>query len=391
MINANIIHRRQLANIITTINRYFGRKSTFSLEDLSLALFYHHLFYLEENVIYKGKRDQILEQIVRKIKVEGLAGIMGTPQGPFLMNCLANVIKGMYRNEENSPALYDSVNQFSHELLNEGWITKEWSNWGYLDGWAGMANYYLELPKEFSSRAAFLKRLDQVPDEWILTSFGQYPGLPFRQRPLVEVGLGSGITGILTVLERLATATGNPLLATLLEENVRQLLQWRQEVDQTASKCSFFPFMIDRTKREAHYDNRLWWKSGDLGQVLLLYRNGQLQHNDHQARTALLVALNTLMRKVPQHTNIENATIEEGAAGVAELYRKLFHLMGNTQLLDGYHYWISETERLLEKEVSEGRWYSRGVGVLDGLTGIGLTLAFSEYGMTTSWSDVLLI
>lgn len=390
MIESVSIGDPHLTGIIESIDRHFEGTRQFTLRDISLALFYHHLSVITGRSSYRQKQDGVLEEVLQWLEVADIEGIMADKEAPFFLNCLADVVNRIHKGLGPAGWLYERIERFNGRLMASGWLTREWESWGYLDGWTGIVSYFLALPAHMISRAAFLKEWEALPEQWIKTRFGQ-PGAPFGQKGKIDTGLALGIAGILTVLEKLTAITSSQLLAQLLEENVQQLVRWRQEVDQQSGRSAIFPYLVDNEQREAHYDNHLWWRNSDPGHAILLYKTGLMLENEHYTRIATFVALNTLLRREEKDTGVYNASIMNGAAGVAELYRKLFEMMGNESLLEGYRYWISETLRLLDKDLAEDRFAGKEKEILEGLAGIGLTLAFHTHKNMSSWSPVLLL
>lgn len=380
----------RLEKLIAAIDGEFGQRDRLVLSDISFAMFYHYLYGWLEDGAYKAKRNHCLYNIMNWLGQQEHASLL-LHQQPFHFNCLANVLQRLSETEDEIyPELARQLNRWNSRLLLQPCSNATLEKSGYLSGWAGVLHYYLALPEACGPRQQLLGRLLEQISVFLRMYGNEIIFLP-ADPGQTEMGLAEGISGILLVLIAVEQYQGDELIRSVVEDSVHQLIGLRQEVDQYADKCSFFPYQIDTEKKVAFYDNRLGWQSSDLGHALLLCRAGVLCRNQNYGRMAEMVALNTLLRKSETHTGIYDATLQQGAAGVARLYKQLFEYLQNKDLINAYHSWIACTMELADRELEAGRFIHKAAGLLDGLVGIALTLIAYENENTAGWSKTLLI
>ena len=377
--------------LIDMVNNRFDRKRVFSISDAEQALFYHFLSQSVKDEDFERRRDLCLEEIMQVLPVSANAGSY-LCQHLFAFNCLASIVKSLSEDTENNGATHPFVARFRH--WHQQWIhTAAWQSYasdiGYLQGLTGILHYLLTLPAHFTGK----EQLQWVENEMVrkLAQFSR-EGLIHTASGFTETGLADGISGMLLVLIKLAQQRGlgeaDPLFRWI-KDSMRQLIGLRQQVDQTEDKCSFFPYQVNNRERLVLYDNRLNWNNSDLAYALIFHRAGKLLKDNSYARVAKIVALNTLLRITVPHTGITGATVQDGSAGLAILYRELANEMRLPVLNTGYHFWLEQVMQLSEMEMEELSEHNES-DILNGLTGITLTLSGYGEGMGTGWKHILL-
>lgn len=133
------------------------------------------------------------------------------------------------------------------------------------------------------------------------------------------------------------------------------------------------------------------WCCGDLNEVLLFYRAAKLFGDDGLLRLANLIGMQSMMRRDSSSTQATTAAFCHGAAGLAQSCRILYKETGFPVYRDGYEHWLQRTILLLEDELPKGVYAGKEEGLLDGLTGIALTLLSYISDKALNWSSVLLL
>jgi len=379
-----------LERIITIIDRQFYERPGFGIQDISFALFYHYLYKVTTDNDHLTRRNQCLEVIINDLEQQDSAtATLG--RYPFFFNCLAHLLQQIQTENLALQPLVQRINNWNNRLVTDTeFDITTLPAMGYLTGWAGVLYYFKNLPATFESRQLLLDRhFEPIANhvQWMCEQ--ELFLLPYETRE-TDMGLAKGICGLLMIVADVAHLVSHPQTGNIIGSCVHQLIRLRQEVDQSADKCSFFPYRIDNEQKVALYNNSLGWDSSDLGQALLLCRAALLCKNSNYLRMAELIALNTLLRKNETHTGIHDASVQYGAAGVALLYKRLFAFTGRKDLLKGYHYWMDQTLTLAQAALEKEGPPEKNTGILEGLTGIGLTLLSRKYDYAADWSKILL-
>jgi hypothetical protein len=380
-----------LASLTTIIDKKFDERPGFGITDISFALFYHYLDKLSiEDNDHLTRRNHCLSAIVNDLEQQESAAATLSSH-PFFFNCLAHLLQQIQNESLVVQPLVQRINVWNNRLAADtDFDITTLPVMGYLSGWAGVLYYFRNLPATFASRQLLLNRHFEPVMNHVQWMCEQELFLLPYETAQTDMGLANGICGILMVVADAAHLVNYPQTARIIGSCVHQLVRLRQEVDQPADKCSFFPYRIDNRQKVALYNNCLSWNNSDLGHALLLCRAALLCKNANYLRMAEMIALNTLLRKTETHTGIHDATVQHGAAGVALLYKRLFAFTGRKDLLKGYHYWMDNalamTQAALEKEETPGNI----TNILEGLAGTGLTLLSRTCGEAADWSKILL-
>ncbi len=185
------------------------------------------------------------------------------------------------------------------------------------------------------------------------------------------------------------------LIRHIVSEGIRYLLSYQEPTDFANNLFPAFPFSIhaetERKGQKAWVMNRLGWCYGDLNEVLTLYRAAALFNQPAWKQVADEVGIKTLQRKILQNTAVADAHFCHGAAGLAQFYQLLAELSGNPVYLEGHHYWLTETIRLLPADLEKDAENEQIGGFLEGTVGTGLVLLAALSEDAKDWSKMMLL
>jgi hypothetical protein len=245
---------------------------------------------------------------------------------------------------------------------------------------------YFDLRRPAPVALAALRQLLAAP---LLAGVG--PGEPPGGAPL-RLDLAGGLASELLTISRLANAgIDDQRLQWYVREGVRQLLSVKQAIDFSGQRYALFPYQVEAGSQEPAFSAELSWRRGDMGQALLLYTASELFADTELTSLAELVGLNTLLRTTAESTGVASATFQRGAAGVAQLYYRLY--VASNQLphyYQGYLFWLRETQRWLGQELAGNLYQPREATLREGLPGVGLVLLAAATGTGHNWDDLLL-
>lgn len=161
--------------------------------------------------------------------------------------------------------------------------------------------------------------------------------------------------------------------------------------DKADESFSIFPASIHINTGERKYSNRLGWCYGDLGQLLLFER---LRKTTLAADVSLPSADSityTVNRQSQQTTLATDANFCHGAAGMAQFYQALYQVSGNELYAGAYEHWINETVIFLDRDIKNNTFAGEEHSILDGYTGIALTLLSYLYPEASKWGHAVLL
>ncbi|MDB6083139.1 MAG: Lanthionine biosynthesis cyclase LanC [Gammaproteobacteria bacterium] len=270
-----------------------------------------------------------------------------------------------------------------------------------ISGLAGIGQWALTIPdaewrERLTARAVHLLSRSALPREGGLT--WQTPASRVRRqgsfKPLGEpefnLGVAHGIPGIIGFLagciaQNLSAASSRELLDGTVSWFAKQVLP-----EGSASQFSF----------TAHSDRpaRLAWCYGDAGIALVLTQSARLAPSKEIAELAATVTQRVAVRQ-SQDAGVVDAGICHGAAGLAHLCRILALETGSLAMTSARDYWLEELLSHREPDtnicgfpywnVFNAR-YEENIGLLVGVSGVGLTL-LSMAGGDLGWDRPLLV
>lgn len=267
----------------------------------------------------------------------------------------------------------------------------------FLHGAFGIIHY-------FSGRAAeqaittYIDQLIKLLTEKMV-SFDEFTcianlSLPSNQiREKINMSLSHGLNGFLLILLKLLeTPAARQPIEHLIAHCSSALYKSATTAKLELTQRSIFPASVHLDTNERKYSNRLGWCYGDLGQLLLLHRldqKGLLPGDYHPPIVDMAIA--TTERKSFEDTLIEDASFCHGAAGLAQFYAVLKQVSDLPIYTDAYEYWIGETVRLLRLDLEKNNFLYNEHSILDGYTGVGLTLLHYFSPTERSWGEAVLL
>lgn len=211
----------------------------------------------------------------------------------------------------------------------------------------------------------------------------------------VNLGMAHGITGVLKWCMECYTNSICKQRAQKMAERIIEFL--RGHVNDPGSD-SYFPALWHADGTHTPF-SRMGWCYGDLSTGYILYQAGRLFRDPSLVEFALEVLLHCASRKKPEQTNVKDAGICHGAAGIAHIFLKTWQLTQDARFKQATDFWIRETLALaVYPDVRSGYKKYRGEAepaqpcetMIEGSAGIGLVLISYLTG-DTSWDYLFML
>lgn len=162
------------------------------------------------------------------------------------------------------------------------------------------------------------------------------------------------------------------------------------QIDAGLNRFSFFPVTADEKTGLVWAPNNLFWETGDLPVVQLLYRAYNVFGNDEYKKLAGIVGSYTLTRKSIEETQIEEPCFASGACGTALMYRLLEQTSGVSNYRKGYVYWMNRSVAMFGEQVEQNLFIQPIHGLANGLTGMAMAWMDHLYSDEQGWTSLLL-
>jgi len=278
-------------------------------------------------------------------------------------------------------------------------------NYDFLHGGVGVALY-------FAKRVKKKKELVRVLNEFLVnlekTSTKQEDGTikwlsvlnPETYQQGYNLSLSHGMASIVAILSKLYKIEGIDKEKTekLLRGTAQYILA--QEIDVGKFGCFFSNYAIESTPTIAK--SRLGWCYGDLGIATSLYQAGTVLKEQNWCNKAIEVLRYAAMhRKSLVDNSVNDAGLCHGAAGIGHIFYRMWWNTRLPQFKEAADYWFEQTLKMavfddglagyktlhLEKY---GGWVNE-YGLLEGVSGIALSLLTYHYELEPEWDECLLL
>ena len=209
--------------------------------------------------------------------------------------------------------------------------------------------------------------------------------------------LAHGIPSVINFLGRLYEIDFfKPKVEEMLRGGVDYILNF---MSSDSDEISLFPNWI-QSDGNVSGPSRLAWCYGDLGIGITLWSVSKCLSYDGLAEKAIEILKHTTHRLTPHENMIVDAGICHGSYGNAQIYHRMYIETGDKVFEDAAAFWINNG---LSKAVHEdgyagykqfrthdGVWENR-LSLLDGITGIGLSIISYLSDFDAKWDERLMI
>ncbi len=214
---------------------------------------------------------------------------------------------------------------------------------------------------------------------------------PQTGTPEINLGLAHGIPSVLWMLSRQPQSY---IRDNLLSCGVDYLLSCRMN---DTSNGSLFPHRI--MDGVPDQPGRLAWCYGDPGIGAALWQIGLSSNRPDWQADAIGILHKAASRREMEPNRVMDACICHGTAGLALIFYKMALLTGHEELLEAAEYWTHATLDHGQKSdgaagyefLTTGDRFVPSYSLLEGITGVGLTLLALLDADTMGWEQGLLL
>lgn len=208
-----------------------------------------------------------------------------------------------------------------------------------------------------------------------------------------DISLSHGIASIVIFLARaIKYNIINQKLYELLEGSINYILSQELNIQEYGSS---FPHY---SKKNFPLKSRLAWCYGDLGIAISLWIAGKTVNNQIWMDKSLDILLKTTSRIKISDTNVVDAGICHGCAGIALIYRRMYLETNIDEFICATNYWMDQT--LNHSQFNDGlagykthilnNWIN-DYSLLTGISGIGLSFISYLSDDLQCWDEILLL
>jgi lantibiotic modifying enzyme len=287
----------------------------------------------------------------------------------------------------------DILGQFDTILQNSFHNAVNNKNYDFLHGTLGYALFFLQKaePKTFYDRIiTYVEEISIENDKglkWLSENF-------YNDKSLFvyNLSLSHGSASIVAILIKIFEHVQSEKNAAkkIITEAINYILSQQTDV---LKHGSFFPSFIIKECPTVFIKSRLAWCYGDLGIGVSMWRAGQMFNNDKwndKAMDILLYAANN--RRNLEDNNVFDCGFCHGTAGIAHIFYRMWKYTQIVYFKDAADFWINKTVEMFK--VSDFKMSDNSeinMGLITGLSGIGLVLTSYLHDVSPNWDEVFLL
>lgn len=219
--------------------------------------------------------------------------------------------------------------------------------------------------------------------------------IPYDSMETFNISMPHGMSSIVIVLSKAYGYSRSTHIRELITGAVNYML--KQELN-TELYASMFPMTSIESQQEM-YSSRLAWCYGDLCVALALWQAGKALNIEEWKSKAIQIFKHNVNRRSESDTLIRDGIICHGAAGVAQIYRRMFFETHIVEFEKAASYWTDQTinysmfkDGFAGYKTARHATFFNSIAFLEGIAGIGLSLLASINPVSySSWDQLLLI
>lgn len=366
----------------------------------SLLLLYYSKEFKDEAFLNKGI--DIIEDIFSDIE---------ETKYPIFSFCNGLAGLGWFLNHIKENKLLDvDVNQISEEIddiLFESMKNElQLNHWDFLHGGLGIGFYFLTRSKYSDSALekidyllSYFENSAEIEDEkWLKWS----SVLSIETKEIgYNISLSHGISSIAALMTKMYKENIFPERTSKLAKGALEYIL-KQEIDVNIYG-SYFPIYSKEYNYGKTSKSRLGWCYGDLGISIVLLNAGRTFKNECWEKKAIEVLLYAAKERKDLNSNmIFDAGLCHGAVSVAHIFYRAWWVTNIEEFKDAAKYWYEQV--LLMSTFKDGlagfKSYTRidnkidyvnEMGLLEGVSGIGLSILSYITNTEPTWDECLLL
>ncbi|GAA4430740.1 hypothetical protein GCM10023091_00390 [Ravibacter arvi] len=279
--------------------------------------------------------------------------------------------------------------------------TIEAGNYDFLHGASGALRYLLGRPKDELTIHAIIRMTRKLLDAACNTDeFLFWPSYEFKTKSIksgvINLGLSHGTPSILAILSAVYEYLDqNEFLVDYIRKCAYTILSCKNRGD----TFSLYPYQCDIGAFNSS-NSRLGWCYGDLGVAVSLWSAGKILSDNYILNEAILAIRSASKICDTEMGLVKDAAICHGASGISHILYNFYLETNEKEFLLSSNYWYNRTICYLEPVrnliTARTNWnstfgYNNRFGLLEGISGVGISLLNRIYPSMPIWDKCLLL
>ncbi|MCD6020035.1 MAG: Lanthionine synthetase family protein [Bacteroidetes bacterium] len=356
-----------------------------------LLFLYHYAKYKKDN-----RSREVFEQRLEHF----LLNFQNTEAFSLCNGLMGNVWLLQYFINEGiiDDLLLDIKEDLNHKFIELSEYLNNLNDYDYLHGLLGVVycSAYTEVIVQSNIQQALIKfitTLKKDGDFYYVTDWMNFASKENTYDEVINLGLAHGLPSVVSVLSKLKN---NKEYLPYVIGIINLILKSKKSSN---NECLFGSVLYDR--KLLNKNSRLAWCYGDLGIACMFWNAGIAFNIKDWELEAIDIILHSCNRRDLIETSVSDAGICHGTAGIAHIFHRFYLRTKNEKINDAANYWFNETIKMAKFEdgvAGYKSWQNKQgwvneIGLLEGITGIGLVLLdlLSDDETNLDWDSCLLI
>lgn len=366
------------------------------------ALFYAYYYNLTGKKKHLQKVHEVMLKSIEALSEEELilshcSGVAG------IAWCIQHLMQAGFAEGDGMQDIFEEVDDVLGNFMEADLRD---NNYDFLHQGLGIALYFLERVPHPAAE----KYLTEVVMQLERTAVENEHGISWKDhfsrtskelenRDCFNLGLAHGIPAIIAILgviyeKGIAADTAQKLI----DRSVAWLLAIQNEPE--PGLTSLYPSLVGMSNEALHgKQSRLGWCYGDLSIAVAVWNAGLRTKNQQYRQAAYNIFEHTLHHRDTKNGSVNDACFCHGSAGIAQIFHRASLASGDPLLSRGADQWIRQTLQMNTWEDGLAGYkfynnpsYENCYNLLEGITGIGLTLIASlDKDTDPAWDRCLLL
>lgn len=302
----------------------------------------------------------------------------------------------------DSDSVLSKIDDYLADLL-ESEVKR--GHYDYLHGAIGIALYFLNRysnTKKYNKKyenilILFLNNLTQISETIGLNKISWSNKVYSLDENVHNLSLSHGMAGIISFLVKTYKyECFRPVSKQLIEKSINYLLSF----ENSKKGYSLFPNWISKNSDSSSDHSRLGWCYGDMGIGLSIYNYSKASKNQILKKKALDILTHSSTRFNGESTMVFDAGMCHGSFGNFLMFHKIYQENKKENFDIARNFWLQDgMNKLFHKDGYAGykKWngttriWSPELCLLDGITGIGLSIIDFLSIKRNHWDECLMI
>lgn len=225
------------------------------------------------------------------------------------------------------------------------------------------------------------------------------PDFDYKTKKLVDGRVNLGLAhGIPSVLKFCMQCYSQGVCKDQAKAMALKVIDFLKSNVNTDTTHCYFAYVSGNAEENA-VQSRMAWCYGDLSIAVILHQAGRLFADPQLEQLSVTIALHSASRRSDESTQVCDAGVCHGSAGLAYMFQKMEHYTRLPELKEAADYWINRTMAFARFEDGPAGFkkfnpsdhtFETDYGLLEGAAGIGLVLYTYVTG-DFSWDYCLML